>query len=139
MAEVRPERTGWRDLELSNRHRRWGWNCPAVDLDFLFLEYDKGEPTAIVEFKHENAAPAHPSHPSFQAIIKLGSRANVPVFGCRYSADFSTWKVVSLNDQARKYLPTRTTMTEREWVSFLYRLRGCEMPNSLFEESQIEF
>ena len=37
MAEVRPERTGWRDEKLSQRHRMWGWDCPAVDIDFLLL------------------------------------------------------------------------------------------------------
>jgi hypothetical protein len=46
--EVKKERSGWRDLELSGRHRRWGWDCPAVDLDFLFLEYDKGKAVALV-------------------------------------------------------------------------------------------
>ena len=35
MPEVRQERSGWRDMRLSERHRRWGWNCPAVDLDHL--------------------------------------------------------------------------------------------------------
>lgn len=32
--QVRKERTEWRDLSLSKRHRRWGWDCPAVDLGF---------------------------------------------------------------------------------------------------------
>jgi len=50
MREVRPERTGWRDLELSKRHRQWGWDCPGIDLDFLFLEYDRGKAVAIVEY-----------------------------------------------------------------------------------------
>lgn len=38
-----PERTGWRDENLSRRHREWGFHCPAVDLGFLLIEYDTGE------------------------------------------------------------------------------------------------
>jgi hypothetical protein len=138
MLEVREERTGWRDLGLSNRHRKWGWDCPAVDLDFLFLEYDKGQPVAIVEYKHENAAPQWASHPTYQAMINLGTRAQVPVFAVRYKADFTAWQVVPLNEYAVKKLPERETMTEREWVTFLYLLRGYYPPPSLFNDASIK-
>ena len=84
MQPVKQERTGWRDLRLSQRHRRWGWDCPAVDLDFLFLEYDRGKAVALVEYKHEQAAPQYASHPTYQAMIDLGNRASVPVFAARY-------------------------------------------------------
>jgi hypothetical protein len=132
--EVSPERSGWRDLELSRRHRRWGWDCPAVDLDFLFLEYDKGKAVAIVEYKHERASPQYATHPTYQAMIDLGNRAGIPVFGCRYEGDFSTWSVVGLNKIAREWLDKRlVTMTERQWVTLLYRLRGYTPPDSLWE------
>lgn len=130
---VKPERTGWRDLSLSARHRRWGWDCPAVDLDFLFLEYDRGRAVALVEYKHEKAAPQYAMHPTYQAMVDLGTRAGVPVFACRYANDFSWWAVVPLSAGARSWLPERQTMTEREWVSFLYRLRGYELPDDLFD------
>ena len=104
MREVRPERTGWRDEALSRRHRRWGWDCPAVDLDFLFLEYDHGKASAIVEYKNEHAAPQYASHPTYQAMIDLGDRAGVPVIACRYSDDFSEWKAVPLNETAKQFL-----------------------------------
>ena len=48
---VKQERTNWRDEALSQRHRQWGWNCPGLDLDFVFLEYDKGRAVAVVEYK----------------------------------------------------------------------------------------
>ncbi len=35
---VRQERTGWRDEKISQRHREWGYNCPAVDLDFEVVD-----------------------------------------------------------------------------------------------------
>tara|TARA_S200002703_G_C3786220_1_gene242399 strand:+ start:974 stop:1402 length:429 start_codon:yes stop_codon:yes gene_type:complete len=129
--EVRPERTGWRDEELSARHRRWGWNCPAIDLDCLFLEYDKGLASALVEYKHERAQPQYASHPSFQALINLGDRAGLPVLACRYAGDFSWWRAVPLNGFAQVYLPERREMTEIEWVSLLYKIRGNEPPANL--------
>ena len=137
MPEVKQERSGWRDMELSARHRKWGWDCPAVDLDFLFLEYDKGQPVAIVEYKHENAAPQFASHPTYQAMINLGTRAGVPVFAARYKGDFTEWVIVPLNDIAKGKMAERRTMTEREWVTFLYELRGYTPPDQLFNGANI--
>lgn len=131
--EVTKERTGWRDLALSKRHRQWGWDCPAVDLDFLFLEYDRGKAVALVEYKHEKAAPQYPTHPTYQAMIDLGNRAGVPVFGVRYGCAFDWWRVTPLNALAKLWCEVPTTITEREWVTLLYRVRGYEVPDSLFE------
>jgi hypothetical protein len=44
---VRPERTRWRDEALSARHRKWGFHCPAVDLDLILCEYDTAHVAAI--------------------------------------------------------------------------------------------
>ena len=49
---VKQERSGWRDQEISERHRFWGFNCPSVDLDFLMLEYNHRLPVALIEYKH---------------------------------------------------------------------------------------
>jgi len=136
--EVKQERTGWRDLALSQRHRKWGWDCPAVDLDFLFLEYDRGKAVAIVEYKHERAKPQYASHPTYQAMIDLGTRADVPVIAVRYVDDFSSWRAIPLNKKAGEWLPERKTMTEREWVTFLYNLRGYAPPEELFDGSKIK-
>lgn len=124
MREVRKERTSWRDEALSRRHRLWGWDCPAVDIDFLMLEYDGGKATALVEYKNEFAAPQYASHPSYRALIDLGDRAQVPVFACRYSADFTKWHVTPLNYYATEFCPARTTLTENQWVALLYKTRG---------------
>ena len=133
MPEVKQERTGWRDLTLSTRHRRWGWDCPAVDLDFLFLEYDKGRAVALVEYKHKRAMPQFATHPTYQAMIDLGNRAGIPVFACRYDDDFVDWGIVPLNAKATEFLPERSVMSEVEWVTFLYRLRGYDPPATLFD------
>jgi len=138
MQAVKKERSGWRDLSLNERHRKWGWDCPAVDLDFLFLEYDKGQPVAIVEYKHEKASLQYASHPTYQAMINLGTRANIPVFAVRYSNDFSSWNVIPLNEISKTKVPERTCMTEREWVTFLYKLRGYSPPEELFDGALIK-
>ena len=84
------ERTGWRDERISLRHRQWGDDCPAMDLDFLMLEYDRGKAVAVVEYKHERAAPLRTGHPSLRALTDLGDRAGLPVFVTRYSDDFTS-------------------------------------------------
>jgi hypothetical protein len=136
--DVRAEKTGWRDQRLSERHRRWGWNCPAVDLDFLMLEYDQGKAVAIVEYKNEHARPQYPTHPTYRALIDLGNRAAIPVFGVRYADDWSWWRVTPLNDRARKWAPQQTRMTEEQWITLLYRLRGTDVPPDFFTHKDLE-
>lgn len=128
---VRPERTGWRDEELSRRHRLWGWDCPAVDVDFLMLEYNHGDPVAIVEYKQENAPLLKPKHPSYQAIRRLCDKSEISFFGVRYAHDFIWWHVTPLNSLAKKNIPVQRRQelwTEREWIEFLYGLRGFQPP-----------
>lgn len=134
---VKPERSGWRDLRLSQRHRAWGWNCPAVDLDLLFLEYDRGKAVAVVEYKHENAPPQYASQPNYQALIDLGNRATLPVFAVRYTDDFEWWEVIPLNKLAEQWCPARKQMTEADWVKLLYRMRGYEPPQDLFDSHSV--
>jgi len=137
MKQVKQERTGWRDMGLSERHRKWGWDCPAVDLDFLFLEYDRGKAVAIVEYKHENAKPQYASHPTYQAMIDLATRASVPCLAARYAADYSWYTVTPLNQFARNWLPERQKMSEQEWVTFLYKIRGYNPPDKLFLDGKL--
>lgn len=138
MPEVRQEKTGWRDQRISERHRRWGWDCPAADVDFLMLEYDRGKAAALVEYKHEMAAPQYPTHPTYRALIDLGNRAGIPVFGVRYADDWSWWRVTPLNGWAKKWVPKQTRMTEEDWITLLYRIRGIEVPSDLFADKDLE-
>lgn len=133
MRPVAPERTGWRDEGLSLRHRQWGFDCPAVDLDFVMVEYNHGSVCAIVEYKNEFAAPQYPSHPSYKALADLATRSKVPFFAVRYASDFSRWKAHPLNSYAKKHLPNSNELSEKGWVDLLYRVRGLPMPQDLFE------
>ena len=138
MPDVRPERTSWRDQGISQRHRRWGWDCPAVDLDFLLLEYDRGRAAALVEYKHEKAAPQFACWPTYRALIDLGNRAGIPVFGVRYAADWTWWRVTPLNDFARQHQAAQATLTEEQWVGLLFRIRGIEVPPDLFAQKDVQ-
>lgn len=129
--EVTSERTGWRDELISRRHRMWGFDCPAVDIDFLMLEYDHGKAAAIVEFKHERAAPVHLGHPSMRALAGLADAANIPFFLVRYT-DQETWYYVTPgNARACELLPEAMEMTEPDWIKLLYRCRGRDVPQEL--------
>ena len=108
-----------------------------MDLDFLFLEYDRGKAVAIVEYKHERAARQFPTHPTYQAMIDLGDRAALPVFGVRYADDYSWWRVTALNGAAKKWVPSPVQMDEHVWVTLLYRLRGYDLPESVFVDAEV--
>jgi hypothetical protein len=69
--------------------------------------------------------------------INLGTMADIPVFACRYSDDFTEWIITPLNDKAKLRLPNKQTMTERQWVTFLYELRGYTPPDELFNGSSV--
>lgn len=129
---VRPERTGWRDLGLSERHRQWGFNCPAVDLDFVLCEYDQGEPYAIVEYKRDTAAPTPLSHPTVRALERLATRAKVPFFFVVYTKDYAVYRVLPVNYFAQQKLQKTTTFSEPEYIEFLYRVRGRTVSAALF-------
>lgn len=134
------ERTGWRDLEISQRHRAWGMNCPAVDLDFVLLEFNHGVPVAVVDYKH--CAKADPLEGLNEWAVKAMSALynedgeNLPFFVARYWPDTWSFKVLAMNDAARKWLPgTWVPMTEQQWVNGLHRLRRLTL--TLGDQRQI--
>lgn len=126
---VKPERNGWRDETISLRHREWGYNCPALDLDWLVIEYDTAIPVALVEYKNEHARMASSKEANYRALIKLGDMSSLPVFAVRYASDLSWFRVTALNCIARGKVPERShEMTELEYVTLLYKLRDRELP-----------
>lgn len=130
---VAPERTGWRDQAISARHRKWGFGCPAFDLDFLLVEYSRSKVMALVEYKNEYAKQVDYMHPTYRALRDLANRAGVPVFEARYKTDFSSWTVSPLNAIAEREVGDVTVLSEQGFVSLLYRIRGEELPAGLFD------
>jgi len=129
MRQVKKERTGWRDKELSERHRDWGYNCPTVDLDFVVVEYNHGKPVAIVEYKHYKALRQNLDHPTYRALCALANgykEGPLPCLIARYWPDCWAFKITPLNHAAQahyKHLKDNEILTECRFVRSLYLLR----------------
>ena len=84
------ERHGKRDNTISEKHRRWGYNVPAVDIDFLLIEYDQAKAQALIEYRHANGTIRQDT--SIKAITDLANRAGLPFFivQYRYATDDAT-------------------------------------------------
>jgi hypothetical protein len=119
---------------LAAWRKRWGLGHGAIDLDLVFVEYDREDIVAVVSYQHEHASKGRGWKSSFHAFINLTNRADVPFFSVTFADDFSRWHVGPENGPALRYLPHADCMTPYEWVHLLYRLRGIELPKELFAE-----
>lgn len=131
---VRAERTGWRDQKISERHRSWGFNCPAVDLDFLVVEYNVGKPVALVEYKHFRARKPVIDHPTYRAIKFLADGHNegpLPFMVSFYWPECWAFRVYPINEIARQHFTEGEAVTEREYVSRLYRMRRLKLTQTI--------
>ena len=122
---VMPEKLGYRDMDISLRHREWGYQCPAVDIDFLMCEYSFGQTVAIIEYKHHNIKQINPDNPSFKVIKNLADQRYTPIpfFVVMYWRDIWAFKVHPMNLKARVFVEAPTMMTEYDYVSLLYKMR----------------
>lgn len=131
------ERSGWRDQAISSRHRDWGFNCPAVDLDFLMVEYDGGYPIAVVEYKHFRAAIPDVDHATYRAVSQLydDEGKQLPLWVARYWPDIWAFRVRAVNERAKK-LTARADgwndMTERMFVEALHAVRHREVEQRVY-------
>lgn len=123
----REERSGWRDQALSMRHRLYGADCPAVDLDFLLVEFDTGKPVAVIEYKAGDPRPLDLEHPSYRALRHLADASRIPLVIAFYSPLWS-FTVYPCNDHAREWFTAGEQLSELEYVRRLYALRGRELP-----------
>ncbi|MCH9730664.1 MAG: hypothetical protein K0U84_13490 [Actinomycetia bacterium] len=141
MKEWRTERTGWRDEELSLRHGCWGFNCPAVDLDFVMMEYNHGKPCALVEYKHRNARAADPGHATYRALVDLANNYSpgaLPCFIARYDPEDWSFVVTPLNEKAQAHYShcENERLTEQRFVRSLILLRKAVLSRA--DEEAIE-
>jgi len=132
------ERTGWRCEKISQRHRDWGYNCPAVDLDFIVTEYNHGKPVALVEYKEKHAASPDLTHPTYKALKDLADNYSpnaIPFLIAIYCPDDWWFKVIPVNQAAIEYYKhvSGQFITEQRFVKSLYLLR-----KTVLEASDIE-
>lgn len=131
---VRQERTNWRDGEISKRHRLWGFNCPAVDLDFLVAEYNMGEPVAVIEYKHHLAQMPNFNHPTYRALKCLAdgySKSPLPFLAVFYWPEIWAFKTYPVNQSATDEFIEGEVLSEYEFVRRLYRLRRLVLTREL--------
>ena len=136
-----------RDAWLSGRHRLWGRDVPAMDLDFILAEYDRCVPIALIDYNHEHDT-INLESANTRTLVALGDMAGIPAFIVRYGhskqdewwgdvpEDSVPWfQVIPLNVYAHgKDMPSNsnnTKLSELVFVTWLYDLRGRKIPQDI--------
>ena len=150
---IRQETTGWRDQWISQRHRAWGWDCAATDIDGIgtqdvlkadtFLEYFHYQPVALFEYKTYGSLEQlgmDKVKRDHEPVKRLATMAGLPSFIVGYDAVAVQFQVHPTNEHAENFTVGEwrfggiaRTMTEVQYVGLLYRLRGIPMPLDLKE------
>lgn len=128
---VRQERSGWRDEAISARHRQWGYDCPMVDIDFLAVEYNRREPAALVDYKACRPFPINFYEANYAVLASAANGMRVPFMVVFYSPNYWWFYVVPGNDRAHRFYGGPCWMSERDYVTGLYRLRGLPVPDAV--------
>ena len=129
---VRPESTGWRDEAISKEHRRWGWNMPCFDIDWLVVESLSHKPKVIVEYKRVASMPCRfdLDTPQVRTLAHLAHRHEdrLPLFIVHYmhSSDRLRWSFEVMTIAAEDEPKYRGIMTAAQYVAFLSRFKGQE-------------
>ena len=123
------ERTGFRDEAISRRHREWGINCPVVDVDLSFIEYDLSIPAAFVDYKERHSSvPLSDQASNLRALGGLYNEhgQQLPFFVCYYDSETWAFKAHPMNARAIDIVCGTEPMklTELEWVKLLHFIRG---------------
>jgi hypothetical protein len=122
---TREDRTGWRCQAISQRHRTWGYDCPAVDLDFMVAEYNYGKPVALIEYKDKHARNPDLNHATYKALKSLadGYTEPLPFLVAIYCPDDWWFRIIPVNARAIYIYKNRSLLTEQRFVRSLYSLR----------------
>jgi len=105
-------------------------NCPMLDIDFLACEYDTGRPVCIIEYKHADAMPVDLDHASYRALRLLADRAGISFLIARYDSLWS-FEITPGNPAAEEWFTSGERLTELQFVTRLYAMRGRELPEGL--------
>ena len=141
---VRKESTGWRDSWISDKHRDWGYDLPATDIDFMLLEYDQMKPITLIEHKTVGCWKQFGKETVLRwhaPVATLATMAGLPSYLCLYEKHPAAFYVMATNEIAER-VPGRNgcfgsemiPMSERQYVAFLYHLRNRPLPSVLVSE-----
>lgn len=130
------EITGIRDDErISLRHRNYfGREAPLMNIDSVWMEYEKRIPCAYVDYKHQNWQ-GPPDLLALKPLIWTADTCQRPAFVVRYADDFSWYDIYPLNGFARRYVPSgdHAHVTEKRYVAFRYALAGRTCPQGVLD------
>lgn len=126
--EVKQERTNWRDAAISARHRLYGYDVPMTDIDFLAVEYSRKRAVMLVDYKAARPFPVNPQAANYTVLSQLASAIGVPFVIVFYSPAYWWFFIQPMNAEAVARFGRGEWMSEREYVSALYKLRGLPLP-----------
>jgi len=127
--------TGWRDGLLTRRHVTWGSPAPAAGMMLPMVEYDRGEPLAVIHYLRRGIElPAGPDVAvAYRAMGRLRRPTGeaLPFFTAVYNPANWSFALLAHNEVGASFLDSMrwVYMTERQFVANLYRLRGRYLPD----------
>lgn len=122
---------------LSAQHRLWG-ECYMVDLDFIVtsipaIEYIDRRAFALIEYKM-GFGKIDLNHANIAVTEDVACRAQLPFFVVQYDPSDWDFLVRPRNEEARAILPKREWMDQGQYITFLHKLRGREVPPGLLSQ-----
>lgn len=127
--------SGWRDPLIQVRHRYYGYEAPAAGMKLPMIEYDHGEPLAVISYLERSTVPPYGGD-VMRAHLALGrlhraTGEQLPFFTAQYDHRNWAFRLFGHNEAARAFLDRTgwVSMTEAGFVNSLYRLRGRYVPN----------
>lgn len=134
---MRKHDTQWRDSRLPIAHAAWDIPIPAAGAPFTMVEYDNGEPLAVVNYLRRDASlPTGPEvADAYHAYSSLCGQfgCDMPFLTVRYDPRNWAMQVFGHNEPARNLIGATgwVTVTEEHFVRLLYRIRGRHLPELL--------
>lgn len=120
------------DRMLSERHYEWGQDCPAIDLDFMLIEFNHGVPVAVVDYKYHAADISRTNQRAYEAISRLHNEdgRQIKFFIAKYWPETWAFRVLPVNESAKTWAFNHSDrwegwcdFTEQGYVRVLYKLR----------------
>ncbi len=142
--ETKKEKTGKRNPHYDLRHRIYG-EMKMYDADNIEFHCETRMPVGVVETKFGRVSDIDLYDDQFTCLDNVATKLEVPFFCLIYYVfskhggylehdgyfiDFEhiQFYAIPVNKKAQSILPRAVRMTEVEWVTTLYQLRGDKLP-----------